>query len=853
MKSLLRAFGGLLQAWTWTMAWRDSRRSRRRLLLYAASIVLGIAALTAISSSGRQMEQAIQEQSKALLGADLLVNARDGLTAEQESFLKSLGGEQAREITFASMVYFPKSEGTRLVQVRGLAGNFPFYGVLETAPATAARALREGRGALVEQNLMDIFGAKVGDPIKVGEITMPIAGVLTRVPGETMGFGTIAPRVYVPMATLQNSRLLGEGTLARYKVYFKFAPNVDVEEFAEQRRTEFRRLQLGYDTVAERQRDLGRALENMMRFLNLIGFVALLLGGVGVASGIHVHMKQKLATIATLRCLGCSVGQSFAIYFAQAMALGAIGATTGASIGVAIQYFVPSLLSDFIPFALTPAISWPGLWSGMSIGFLICMLFALLPLIPVRKIPPLAALRSAFSHEAKPAHDPLLWLAYVLIFSGLVAFGILQSRKWQHGVGYAVAIAITFLLLAGTAGLVAWLTRRLVRSSWPFVVRQGLANLYRPNNRTVLLLVSLGMGTFLVLTLYLVQLNLLGEFLRPKGANEGNAVLFDIQPDQRDGVLSVLKAQQLPVIEDVSMISMRLRSIKGRTIEEIRNDPRSGIRGWALGREYRSTYRAHLSATEKLLSGTWHPSVASREAPIPVSLEDGIARNLKVTLGDEIVFDVQGVPVRTTVASLREVDWRRLSPNFFVVFPPGTIDDAPAMTMMVTRVASSEQSARLQREIVRQFPNVSAADLTLILQTVSSVLDKISFVVRFMALFTVGTGLIVLGGTIVSGRYQRLRESILLRTLGASRRQVLQILTVEYVLLGALAAMTGIVFALSASWALAIFVFESKVRFHPLPLLITVAAVSLLTVVFGLLGNRTILNRPPLEVLRADS
>jgi putative ABC transport system permease protein len=854
MKSLLSAFTGLLRSWTWAMAWRDSRRSRRRLLLYAASIVLGIAALTAISSSGRQMEQAIHEQSKALLGADLMVNARDsGLTAEQERFLESLGGEQAREITFASMVYFVKTEGTRLVQVRALEGDFPFYGVLETAPAGAAASLREGKGALVEQNLMDVFGAKVGDSIKVGEITLPIAGVLTRVPGETMGFGTIAPRVYVPLASLQNSRLLQEGSLARYKVYFKFPANVDVEEFAEENRSEFRRLQLRYDTVAERQRDLGRALENLMRFLNLIGFVALLLGGVGVASGIHVHMNQKLATIATLRCLGCGVGQSFAIYFAQAMALGFVGAVAGAGIGIVVQYFIPSLLADFIPFALAPAVSWKGLWSGMWIGFLICMLFAVLPLIPVRRIPPLAALRSAFSHESKPGRDPLLWFACLLVLGGLIAFGILQSREWEHGLGYALGIAVAFLLLAVAAKLVAWFTRKLVRSSWPFVWRQGLSNLYRPNNRTVLLMVSLGMGTFLVLTLYLVQMNLLGEFFRPKNAQEGNAVLFDIQSDQREGVLRVLNAQQLPVLEDVPMISMRLRSIKGRTVEEIRQDPRSGIRGWALGREYRSSYRANLAATETLLSGTWHPPVANGEAPIPVSLEDGIARNLRVGLGDEIIFDVQGVPVKTVVASLREVDWRRLSPNFFVVFPPGTIEDAPAMHMMLTRVENSEQSARLQREIVRQFPNVSAADLTLILQTVSSVLDKISFVVRFMALFTVGTGLIVLSGTIISGRYQRLRESILLRTLGASRRQVLQILTVEYLLLGVLAAVTGILFALVANWALAKFVFESKVGFYPVPLVITVSAVALLTVVFGLLGNRTILKRPPLEVLRVDS
>jgi putative ABC transport system permease protein len=292
------------------MAWRDSRRSRRRLLLYTASIVLGIAALTAISSLGRQMEAAVQEQSKALLGADLVVSSRDSLSAEQREFLNSLGGDQAEEISFPSMIYFLKGEGTRLVQVRALAGDFPFYGVFETVPSAAISGLRRGTGALVEQNLMEMFSAKIGDSIKIGNLTLPIAGILTRVPGETMAFGTIAPRVYIPLAGLNDSGLLQEGSLARYKIYFKFPPGVDAEELTESRRDQFRQLQLSYDTVQERQQDLGRALDNMLRFLNLIGFVALLLGGVGVASGIHVHMKEKLATVATLRCLGTGVAQS---------------------------------------------------------------------------------------------------------------------------------------------------------------------------------------------------------------------------------------------------------------------------------------------------------------------------------------------------------------------------------------------------------------------------------------------------------------------------------------------------------------------------------------------------------------
>ena len=233
-------------------------------------------------------------------------------------------------------------------------------------------------------------------------------------------------------------------------------------------------------------------------------------------------------------------------------------------------------------------------------------------------------------------------------------------------------------------------------------------------------------------------------------------------------------------------------------------------------------------------------------------MEEGIARELKVGLGDEIVFDLQGVPVTTKVASLREVDWRRVQPNFFMVFPRGAIDDAPAFHVMVTRVESAEQSARLQRAVVQKFPNVSTIDLTLILQTLDSILSKISFAIRFMALFTVVTGLVVLVGAILTGRYQRVRESILLRTLGASRKQVLRILLVEYAALGFLAALTGAMLSVGAAWALSVFVFD--VRFAPpvWPILVALTALPALTVWTGLLMSRGILSRPPLEILRAN-
>jgi putative ABC transport system permease protein len=294
---------------------------------------------------------------------------------------------------------------------------------------------------------------------------------------------------------------------------------------------------------------------------------------------------------------------------------------------------------------------------------------------------------------------------------------------------------------------------------------------------------------------------------------------------------------------------MRLTSVKGREVTAILEDKTNHIARWTLRHEYRSTYSDHLRDGEKLIAGTWHPQVGSDTNVVPISVEDGLAKELHVGLGDEMVFDVQGVPVTTRVASRRQVDWRRIQPNFFIVFPRGILEDAPAMDVLVTH-ASADEEVRLQRELSKQFPTISSIDLRLVLQTVDAIIEKISFVVRFMAMFTVLTGLLVLIGALLTGRYQRIQESILLRTLGASQKQILRILLVEYLTLGLLAALTGILLALAAAWALCHFVFEVHFVVEMRPLIVAFVAVPGLTVGTGMLMSRGILKEPPLAILR---
>jgi putative ABC transport system permease protein len=297
---------------------------------------------------------------------------------------------------------------------------------------------------------------------------------------------------------------------------------------------------------------------------------------------------------------------------------------------------------------------------------------------------------------------------------------------------------------------------------------------------------------------------------------------------------------------------MRLVSIKERSTVELRDEKHNKIPEWALLWEYRATYREHLLDTETLIAGAWQGRIEPADAAVPVSLEEDIAHTLDVGLGDALVFDVQGVPVTTSVGSLRRVDWQRVQPNVFVLFPAGILEPAPQFHVLVTRAPSPHLSAAVQRAVVQQFPNVSAIDLTLILQTIDAIVQKVTFAIRFMALFSIAAGVMVVTSAVLTSRTQRLRESVLLRTLGASRAQIGQILVIEYLSLGALAAVTGLLLAVLASWALASFLFEMAFVPAGLPLVVVLLLVSALTVLTGMLGSRGVTTRPPLEVLRSE-
>ena len=834
----------------WKMAWRDSRSSRRRLLVFSISITLGIAALVSIGSFRQSLAQAIDDQARTLIGADLIIESNRAFTPEEETFLHSLGETQAREVRFSTMATF--ANGTRLAHVRALGGDFPFYGTMETDPPSAARDFRQGGRAIVEESLLIQFGAKTGDQMKIGDVDFIVAGALKKMPGEASSAASFAPRVYIPLQDLAATNLLKPGSVAHYRNYLKFAPGVDAEERIALLAPQIQRFGLGYDTVAKRKRDLGAALDNLYRFLNLVGFISLLLGAVGVASAIAAHLQQKQKTGAILRCLGASARQTVFIYLLQAAAMGLFGAMAGAFLGLAMQRIFPEVLKTFLPLPISATIAWQPVLRCMLIGFGICILFALPALLRFRRLSPLIILR-ADVEESRPRRDRLVLLVYFLIALSVTAFAIAQTDRWWRGLIFAAVLGLAVAIFAGVSKLLIVLVRKFFPHRWSFALRQGLANLYRPNNRTLLLTISLGLGTFLLLNLYLTREVLLAQFKSIGAKDQPNIFLFDIQSDQTQGVAEIVHSLGLPVIQQAPIVTMRLTSIKGRLTSDLLADPKRKIPEWELQREYRSTYRETLAGTEKIVAGQWIGRVDYKSGDVvPISVDKEIARDWDAKVGDELIFDVQGVAIKTRIASLREIDWKRFQTNFFVVFPVGVLESAPTFNVLVSRVPDAAASAKLQNAVVAKFSNVSALDLTSVIQTVDSILSKVALVIRVMSLFTVGAGLIVLASTIWSGRYQRLKESVLLRTLGASRAQIYKILCAEYLALGLLASVTGILLAVVSSWALARFVFKLDYAPSLWPLLAAVSCVSALTVAIGLLTSRGIGTTPPLEILRTE-
>jgi len=846
----------------WRLAIRELRHGLRRVGVYMASITLGVAALVSIHSFRDDVARSVQEEADVLMGANARLADDAPLPPEIESVLDSLraaGAGVARVTTATSMVLAPRSNLVRLLQVRALDEGYPYYGDVTTRPAGEwGEHLRPGR-ALVDPAVLTQLSVDVGDTLVVGLSRLEIAGTVDDLPTDLAYQTAIGPRVHVSQATLAESQLLVVGSLARYEAFLRLPDIEDRRTVRERYDSIFDAADVGYALAEEQAQSLSNGVRFLGRFLGLVGLGALLLGGVGVASAIHVYIREKRAAIAVLRCLGAHQGTAFTAYLMQAALLGLCGAVAGVVVGLGVQAILPTLLADVLPVNVTTRVSIASAAAGLGIGVWVALVFALIPLLGVRDVPPLAALR----HDFEPAGrgvDALRLAVYALAGGSVLLLCAIEAPEPEVGLGFAGALAVAALLVAGTAWLLTRAARRWFPAGAPYPVRQGVSNLFRPQNQTMSVTLALGFGAFVIGTIVEVGGSIRDELTLSFGTGQPNVLLFDVQPDQVDGVLALMPESVRPSADVTPLVTSRIAAINGRTPDELRENPNREERpeGWAVRREYRNTYRPFIGPAEQLVRGRWWDGTAGSEDDTTieagdlagVSLEEDVAVSLRVDLGDTITWEVSGVQVPTVITSIRRVDWERLEPNFFAVVEPGVLEDAPQTIVMVARLPDETQRASLQRELVGRFPNVSALDFSRVQEAIDTVLSRVRQAVAFLGVFSALAGVIVLLGALATSRVQRLREGALLKTLGARRPQVLTVLLSEYVALGTVATASGLVFAVAGAAIVVPTVFEMEYAPRLGALVLIWIVVLALTVVVGMLGSRDLLRRAPLPVLR---
>jgi putative ABC transport system permease protein len=835
--------------WVWKMAWRDARHNYSRLVLFTASLVTGIAAVVALDSLNYSLQKDINDNAKELLGADLVVNGEKKFQPEVQQVFDSLKYPQASEADMASMVLFLNNGQSRLIRLVALRGAFPFYGEIETKPGNAYASLKKGNYALLDETLASQYEVSSDDSLRIGNSVFKVAGVVSKIPGGGGLMTTFTPSVYISLDDLDSTGLVQFGSRVNYKQCFKIYSEKQTKETVDKIRPILRKHGYSYETVEGRKEGLGEGFLSIYRFFSLLAFIALILGCIGVASSVHIYAREKREEVAVLRCVGSSGWQAFNIFFIQIFILGILGSIIGSLLGVAIQQLIPLFLDGIIPFEIGFALSWKSLLLGFLLGTVVSILFSILPLVSVRFVPPLTVLRTDFEPGRIFSKTKIIAIVLIAIFP--IAFAAIQTKSILTGLMFFAGLMLALLLLTGVAISLLSLVRKFFPHRAGFIWRHSLSSLFRPNNQTRVLMVTIGLGAFIISTLNIVEQSMLGQVEFTGQENQSNTILFDIQPSQREGVVKLIEDNKFPVNQVVPIITCRLKELKGRSIDSLQRDTTDKIPNWALTREYRVTYRDSLHHSEELLKGEIHHKKEGRDS-VWVTISEGMEENLEVTIGDSLVFDLQGVPIKAYISGVRKVEWPKDPPNFIFVFPKGVLEDAPQIFVTSTRIDDPARANQFQQALVMQFPNVSLIDLRLILSTVNNLFEKLGMIIRFLAMFSIITGLVVLAGAVINSKFVRIKENVLLRTVGARTSQITRITLIEYAYLGLFSALTGMILSLGGGWLLTKFFFEITFAFDWLELLTIGLGVVVMTVLIGWFNSREVINTPPLQVLRKE-
>ncbi len=831
------------------MAWRETRAGWRHFVAFFACVALGVAALVGVGSFAASLDGTLAREAKALMGGDLELRSARPLEAATQARLRRLQADgatvtQVRELV--GMARDPARGVTQLVELKVVEDAYPLYGRLETAPGRPLRELLGMGGVLVEEALLARLALRIGDPIQVGTGRFTIAGLVVREPDRSAGLLTLGPRVLIAARAVDQTGLIQLGSRVRYRTLVRLPAPLEARATREALARDLAEPAVRIATAEEAQPGLRRFFDQLTTYLGLVGLVSLLVGGIGVAASIRSFIRQKLATIAILKCVGAGTRLLVATYLVQALALGALGSLAGVALGLGVQGLLVPLLAGFVPFEIDAQLSPATIGRGIAMGLLTTLLCALWPLLEIRTVRPALILR----YPAEPSRGGRRpWLPALAIAAGLAGLSLWQAGSLKVGGIFIGASGAAVLLLAAAGRAAMALARRLPRMP-QLAVRQGLASLHRPASEATSVVVALGIGVMLVTTVALLERSVSRQLDHERQREAPSFFFVDIQPDQAEAFARTVRAADgagaPPALTPV--VRSRLAAINGRPVTRPPHERRDDA--WYLTREYVLTFAAAPPPANVVTKGRWWTDAEAAARP-RISVEEGVAQLFSVDVGGTLAFDIQGVRIEAEVMSLRKVDWQSLSTNFFVIFSPGALDGAPLTYIATARVPASGERG-LQDAVAAAFPNVTTIPVRDILERVVRVIGQIGVAIRVVALFVIGAGVVVMAGALATSRSQRLYESVLLRTLGASRGMVARAFAVEYACLGAVAGTGGTLLAALLAWIVLTYLLEVPWTFEPGALALGVLVALVLAVAVGFFGTFRLLGQKPLPVLRRE-
>lgn len=902
------------------MAWRETRAAWRHFLYFMVCIAIGVGALTGVSLFGTQVEHTVTKEARGLLGGDVEIRLTRRISPQGRDVLNSLA-ERGIALTHVSelvaMAAQAKLSGggqpTQIVELKAVESGYPLYGAVKVepnlplldllAPPVAACGMSEApptassptihashftphatcHGVVVQESLLIRMGMGIGDRLKIGQGQFVITGVLRTEPDRMANAFSLGPRVLMSQEGLHSAELIKVGSRIRERFLLKIPPTMPPNPLLYELRGRLASDSAIVSSYRDAQPQLKQSLEQLTRYLGLIGLTALFVGGLGVATSVHAFVREKLNTIAILKTVGADSRTIVLTYGWQALMLGLVGSLVGLIIGIALHLGLPWVIAavmasdilDQLGFAQGGMnLAFLPLVKGLSMGTLSTMLFTLWPLLTIRdvkparifrrEVAPSSSLPSSRESRWRIAWQKLDWIKLLVAMGiglGLAFLSIWQAGSWRVGLLFIFAFSTAVMLLGAAASVSLMAVKKWPRPE-PLALRQAVGNVTRPGSQVVSMTIAIGIGVMVVTTVSLVERSLLAQVGENRPTDSPTFFFIDIQPDQVEGMVNLLRDRSGDLNPHLTpLVRSRLSAVKDEPVtfepmsEEEDQREKSAQkearrRKWFLTREYVLTFLQDLPKDNKVVQGEWWTSGQLLSKPL-ISIEEDAAKQLGVTIGDTLELDIQGVPITGEISSIRSVEWGNMSTNFFMIFSPGSLDGAPHTYVATARVDPSDE-VPLQQAVVAAFPNVTAINIGDVLDSFARVLDRLSLAIRAVALFCVLSGGLVMAAALAATRYRRLYESVILKALGATRGVIARSFALEYAMLGALGGLLGIALASALSWAVLETVFDLSWSLQPGVLAIGFVATVTLTLLVGFLSTYRILGQPPLAVLRQE-